>query len=131
MQSEIDMVCEQAFIQQNESPDLTRHDFQNTSFFAADLKTQFLKQDSDDQQDVKLEDIMKVSFTQKALKKPNDSSLSIKFGDVSAVGGVISDKSLIFQDGHCNNDVTLEDQIYALDERSDEDESGFPDVSAI
>jgi hypothetical protein len=72
---------------------------------------------------------MKVSFSQKINKKPNDSSLSIKFGDVSAVGGVISDKSLIFHEG--KNDMTLEDHIYALDERSDEDESGFPDVSAI
>ncbi len=52
---------------------------------------------------------MRVSFSQKVNKKPNDSSLSIKFGDVSAVGGVISDKSLIFLEGHCNNDVTLED----------------------
>lgn len=85
---------------------------------------------------------MKVSFFQKKTKKVNESSLSIKFGDCSAVAGVLSDKSL-FDDLNQgpNNDHTLEDHIYALDERSSEDQlsinfedsekKSFPDVSAI
>jgi len=37
--------------------------------------------------------------------------MSIRFGDCSAVGGVLSDKSLLFfeDNGVVNNDVTLED----------------------
>jgi hypothetical protein len=45
--------------------------------------------------------------------------MSIKFGDCSAVAGVLSDKSLFDELGQHNQ--TLESQIYALDENSDED----------
>ena len=39
---------------------------------------------------------MRVSFNKK--KPPNDSQLSIKFGDCSAVGAMLSDKSLNFDE---------------------------------
>ena len=71
------------------------------------------------QQDVQLEDIMRVSFNQKLtttaekvkISKVNDSSMSIRFGDCSAVGGILSDKSLLFfeENGVNNNDPSLED----------------------
>lgn len=65
---------------------------------------------------MQLEDIMKVSFTQKLQQtvakhsKVNDSSMSIRFGDCSAVAGVLSDKSLLFfgEEGR-NVEDTLED----------------------
>jgi hypothetical protein len=62
---------------------------------------------------------MRVSFSQKLTttaekvknSKVNDSSMSIRFGDCSAVGGILSDKSLLFfeENGVNNNDPSLED----------------------
>jgi hypothetical protein len=66
---------------------------QETSFFAAEFKNEPSKELS--HQDVQLEDIMKVSFLQKKTKKVNDSLQSIKFGDCSAVAGVLSEPSLL------------------------------------
>ena len=82
----------------------------DTSFFAADLKCdqskdvnlsqidRILVQQDTRAQDVQLEDLMKVSFSKKTSKPPNDSSLSIKFGDCSVVGGALSDKSINLDD---------------------------------
>lgn len=53
------------------------------------------QQDQSYGHDVQLEDLMRISFNNKKKQvPPNDSSLSIKFGDCSAVGAMLSDKSL-------------------------------------
>ncbi len=75
------------------------------------------KNSGDDRHDVQFDEIMRVSYANKPdsgemnfknehakvfSKQINDSNLSIKFGDCSAVGGVLlTDKSLLFEDDQC------------------------------
>ena len=105
---------DQAMIQGNDESQSSPPELRDTSFFAAELQrctdqehskeitlSQMERmilnhQDQSYGPDAQLSDLMRVSFNKK--KPPNDSQLSIKFGDCSAVGAMLSDKSLNFDE---------------------------------